>query len=85
MVNYSLDVYPNPSEAAFNVEIDAQVAEHYLINVVDLQGRIVSTQNYNLTAGLHHFSFDLSDHPKGIYMLSISTLDSKSIQKLILK
>lgn len=85
LVNYSLDVYPNPSEAAFNVEIDAQVAEHYLINVVDLQGRIVSTQNYNLTAGLHHFSFDLSDHPKGIYMLSISTLDSKSIQKLILK
>lgn len=85
LTNYNLSVFPNPSTGLFNVEIDALISELYTVNVIDLQGRIVMTQNFDAEKGLQQFNIDMSGQPKGIYMLTVSNKDSKSIQKLIIE
>lgn len=77
-ISSKLSVYPNPVNDIFTISNDANA----LINVVeitDLNGRIVSSHELNATEG----QISTADLATGVYMLSISTDQGKAVKKIV--
>ena len=70
-----ITVYPNPSSGVFFLS-NTEKYENSKIRVSDITGKII--YNKNLTS-----TIDLSNYPKGIYNLQI-TSDKKSINKTLI-
>ncbi|MCG8475918.1 MAG: PKD domain-containing protein [Cytophagales bacterium] len=73
----SLDVFPNPSEAALHIQADG-FSKNARIEIFDGQGKRMVIQNYSET-------IDLSAFSKGSYWLIISENGKKSIARFFKK
>jgi len=76
-------IYPNPSNAIFNVEINLKSASSITYQVTDISGKIVLTKSMIATSGKHIEAIDLSEVQSSIYFLSISSNDGISTHKII--
>ncbi len=67
-------VYPNPVSGKFSVEFTLAAAASLEIAITDVTGRVVK-QLYNgvALAGLNEFSFQTTNLPNGVYILSITS------------
>lgn len=61
----TLNLWPNPTSGIITIE----TAKESLIQVLDMQGRIIV--KYPVKSGTHHF--DLSDLPQGMYFIKDAT------------
>ncbi len=69
-----LSVYPNPSSAQLNIEAEEKIKS---ITVLDITGQRMEIIN------LSNKSIDISDFPKGIYMLQIQTEKSVANKRFV--
>jgi hypothetical protein len=76
-------IYPNPSNAIFNVEVDLKSASPITYQVTDISGKIVLTKSIMAPSGKHAEAIDLSNVQSSIYFLSISSNDGISTHKII--
>ncbi|MDP3929791.1 MAG: PKD domain-containing protein, partial [Bacteroidota bacterium] len=76
-------IYPNPSNAIFNVEVDVKSASPITFQVTDISGKIIFTKSVLATAGKHIEAIDLSDVHASIYFLSIFSNEGISTHKII--
>jgi hypothetical protein len=93
----AMKIYPNPSTGPVNLELsfdanDSTVESLALnnntppvITVFDMAGRVVFSKLGEITENLIRDNLDLSDLPIGIYNVTIQTLNSMIVKKLILK
>lgn len=80
---HSLKVSPNPVQSRLNVDLDLIAATAVRLDIVDLQGRIVSTlKRESMTAGLHHLGFDVSGLSEGSYFVWLRTNEVHAVEKL---
>jgi hypothetical protein len=63
-------VYPNPTNASVNFDLNLLHAGEYEIVLYSLDGREVMTRNYQLTSGKNHLQWNLQGLPSGNYILS---------------
>lgn len=68
----SVSIAPNPFNGFTQVSINAEESGSYLFTVTDLLGKVVATQNTNVTVGDNQFTFDGSNLAKGVYIYSLS-------------
>ncbi len=76
----SIEVYPNPTNGKFNVELSAK--QNFEIYLTDLIGRQLSP-SVLLNSGEHVVPFDVSDYSKGVYLIVFKT-DNESFSTRIL-
>ena len=82
--NIVLDLYPNPTHGVFTVDFALNRAEEAQVQVVNLQGQVV--QKVSLETGLnHHLDLDLSNQPKGVYLVQIQTASYNGFKKVVLQ
>lgn len=67
----SIKVYPNPSRDFINIEFDNQFDSSLLIEIYTINGIIVYRNNIDRDS--LYEQIDISNLPKGIYLLSIKT------------
>tara|TARA_B100000767_G_scaffold41409_1_gene35096 strand:- start:116 stop:2581 length:2466 start_codon:yes stop_codon:yes gene_type:complete len=80
--DFNLNIYPNPSSKIFNLEFYSETESEILVtNILGEQVYIESTKSI----GEFNTQIDLSNYSKGIYNLTIKTLDGISNHKLILQ
>lgn len=72
----SINVYPNPSNGVFNVEIPN--VDNAEISIVTLTGM----QVYNTTASQSLTKIDLSDLAAGMYMVRVKTAEGLAVKKI---
>ena len=85
LIEYTLDVYPNPFKEEFEVEFTLDNDEFISIDIFDVTGRKVkSLFNGLLNSGLHNLDIDASDIAKGSYFIELKLNDS-SFRKIIIK
>jgi hypothetical protein len=70
----ALSVYPNPSNGVFEVRVNSTSRVNGTLNVVDVTGKTIFTQNLDAT-GLYNTQINLSSLPKGIYTLQLKTAE----------
>jgi hypothetical protein len=75
MDELSVNVYPNPNEGMFNVDLE----ESAKVEILDMLGRVVYSHSYE--AGTQNIT--LSDSEKGIYFVKITTANQEILKKII--
>ena len=80
----SLKVYPNPVSTNANVEYNLKRTSDVKINIYDLTGKLISSEQLNnQVPGKHNYNFNVSSYNKGTYILSITSNGKKSISRFI--
>lgn len=79
-----LNIYPNPASDVLNVSFEA-VNGDYVVTMLDLQGRVVATQNHTSLNGAQTLSIPVSEFAKGSYIVTISTNGISTSQNVIIK
>ena len=80
----SVNVYPNPNNGAFTVELNGNF-ENASISVTDLLGREVGNENNIKTKGKSTHNFNLSSLSKGTYLVRIQEGDGNIIRKVVVQ
>jgi hypothetical protein len=76
-----ISVYPNPNNGSFTVAVNAS-AENMLIEITDLQGRVIfSSQENNVTPGFSK-QIELGNAATGMYLMKVSSGKDQQIQKI---
>jgi len=81
----NLDIYPNPSDNVFNITFNTEKAQMYKINVMNVFGEVIHTEELNAFTGLYSKQVSLSNYSKAIYFLEIETDEGRVNKKLILQ
>ena len=84
VISREFNVYPNPNNGIFTVELNNIKADDYKILVTNVLGQevYVSTEK---TSTLISEKIDLSDLSKGVYMLEVSNSESTITEKIIVE
>jgi len=78
-------VYPNPSRSIFNINFTSDEVQSIKVNIVDMMGQVVISEDLGDFVGEYHKQFDLSTYSKGVYFMNIQTNTELINQKLMLQ
>ncbi|MDO8899227.1 MAG: T9SS type A sorting domain-containing protein, partial [Bacteroidales bacterium] len=83
--NQSIQLYPNPTNGLFTLEIKGFESSKLNIQITDLLGRKVFTETINNESGSILRQISMEGNENGIYLLTIDNGQTKVVKKLILK
>ena len=81
----TLSVYPNPSNGLFNLVYQLPASQKLLLQIYDVEGRLVQEKNFTANGFLEKqiFDFDKQIYPKGIYLFRLNTGEQQHVFKVI--
>ena len=68
----SLKLFPNPSKEKCTIALPASTDEIFTIEIFDMTGRIVKTQNANVKTNGRNAELEIANLPNGIYSVRVS-------------
>ncbi len=68
-------LYPNPVRENATLQINALDNKEVLISILDLTGKVISTNNEVLSAGNNNILLETTTLPKGMYMVNLRTME----------
>src|SRR5690606_14758916 len=74
-------VYPNPTDGELDV-LMSDKSNIKNISIYDLAGKFIKGNDFNSQS---HIKFNTQNLPKGIYLLSVETINGKFDKKIIVK
>ena len=81
----NLNVYPNPTRGLFNISFTTEKIDNFEIIIVNAFGKLVSQEEKQDFIGEYTKQVDLSDYPRGIYMVQIRTNDSFVSKRVVVQ
>jgi nitrate reductase NapAB chaperone NapD len=82
----NINIYPNPSNGKFTINIEATKSEKYRLEIFDLDGKLVSKNIYKVNENnILNKEIDLSNLSKGNYIAIFTTDDFKTSKSIIIK
>jgi hypothetical protein len=84
MLNTSLNVFPNPASDVVNVTFEADNAD-YTIAIVDLQGRVMTSQELTSLNGSQSIALPVNNLAKGSYIVTISSNGVSTSKNVVIK
>ncbi|MCW3787383.1 T9SS type A sorting domain-containing protein [Plebeiibacterium sediminum] len=82
--NTTLSLYPNPATSTVNILFDIPVASKVELVLFNQNGtRVKTLVSENKVAGENAIDWPINDLPSGVYLLQISTAQTKITQKLV--
>lgn len=79
----SFVVYPNPSSGVFQLTFNKSFSQKMVYSIYDVMGRkIIEKEISNESSS---FDINLENYPKGIYLLNVTTGETKVVKKLVVK
>ncbi len=80
-----MTIFPNPAKATMLLNYITKAASTLNVQITDLTGRVISTNDYNLQNGGNTFSINVSNLAQGTYLLQafdgVKTTTSKFIKQ----
>jgi hypothetical protein len=85
--DFSISVFPNPSEGFFNLIINSRQNESLELTVYDVLGKKIIYSHQIITSGKNYFNIDLSQRVAGIYLMEcmLITPDNSAPKRAIIK
>ena len=82
--NVKIQLSPNPTPSTVSVWLDSKMSQTLKIQMTDMTGRMVLSENWAITIGQNQRTLDMQNFAKGAYMVQI--IDNQDIiSKKILK
>lgn len=79
-----IEVYPNPSNGLFTLNITTEQEEDFMLSVRDVQGKLIYKESLRVN-GAHRDDIDLAGLAKGVYFLQIQNDQATKVEKLIIQ
>ena len=80
----SFAVFPNPATDAVNVIFNGTDAD-YMVSIMDLNGRVISTMNINNANGSQTVTFATENIAKGSYLVTVTSNGVTSTKTVIIR
>jgi hypothetical protein len=82
----SLDIYPNPSNGNFTIDINSIEFASYEVSVSNISGKIIYNSEITCQPGINKMNLNLTeDLSKGIYIVRVSHNNTAANKRLIIK
>jgi len=81
--NLTLEVYPNPTKSQTTINFEIEKLSKVIINVVDVLGRSVYTNNTTLSQGKHLVILNVENYDAGIYYINTQIAGKTFANKLV--
>jgi hypothetical protein len=78
-------VWPNPAKETINYQFASSTNQTCLVQLIDLQGRIVYSQNVLEGSASIQGTINTSSCSKGVYFLSLNQGNQKTYKKVMLQ
>lgn len=80
-----LGMYPNPTSGVTTVDLSSEISTQLSMSIVEMTGRVVMTQTYQLNPGSNRVQFNADQLSEGYYNLTFTNVEStvQINQKLI--
>jgi hypothetical protein len=80
----NLDIYPNPSQGKFTIELSTNSSSNIQLSIYDLRGRSLVNKHYDVF-GKFQQELDVSHLASGIYLLKLTDGSKSFTKKLMLE
>jgi predicted extracellular nuclease len=80
----SMNIFPNPSEGLFTLEMNASKAGSFNVEIINIQGQVVYSKQINQD-GFYKDQIDISKEAKGIYYIRINDGVDMQVSKIIIQ
>ncbi|MEP7169336.1 MAG: T9SS type A sorting domain-containing protein [Bacteroidota bacterium] len=80
-----VNVYPNPAHDKITVSIDVKQQVDIILQLTDITGRMVLSENQSSREGLNSWQLGLNHLSKGIYMLDVKTRSGSWKTKVVVE
>ena len=80
-----VSVYPNPTSGAFKLGVKSDIQSKAQIEIYDLVGRIVLSEQADVSAGQNYIDLNASEFKTGIYLVNTKINNKSNVTKLIVK
>ncbi len=81
----NLNIYPNPTKGMFNISFITEEVVGLKLMIVDAYGKTILIENNDIFIGEFTKQVDLSEYPKGIYMVQIRTNNSFITKRIVVQ
>ena len=71
----SISAYPNPVSSNLTVELEATNSGIYTVEMMDLSGRVVYSNEVSAVIGFNSIELDVSNYSKGVYTLRVKNIE----------
>jgi hypothetical protein len=78
-------VYPNPTSDIVNIEFSSETAAQYRMQLVDMAGRVVFSQQGETQTGFNKFSLNVGEMAAGVYLLQTENGGMNEVTRLIIE
>ena len=79
-----INVYPNPSQGEFTIDLNDMETAAYTMEVMDVTGKVIRKEMVKVN-GQPNYTFNIANQAKGIYFLKVSSDTNVYTTKLILQ
>ncbi|MCK9613853.1 MAG: T9SS type A sorting domain-containing protein [Bacteroidales bacterium] len=81
-LNLTCIVYPNPCKGILNIQMNNCTSNFYFIELFNISGQLVHCEKYENKNSMNN-QLNLTNYPKGFYLLRISSYNQTIIKKII--
>lgn len=82
----ALSVYPNPVQnGVLNIQYELKASAEVTVNVMDITGRVLSSENINAQAGVQKHAVNVANLSAGNYIVEISSTEGRGVSKFTVK
>jgi minor extracellular serine protease Vpr len=78
-------LFPNPGNGSFSLDYTSLKDEDISISVTNIAGSLVTAKGLHVSSGNNRFPLDISDQPKGVYIIKVSSAEGMTAIKAIVK
>lgn len=71
-----MSLYPNPNNGQFNLNVTTRESGTFTISIMNYVGQLVKQNNVQLISGQNVIDMDLTNLPKGVYIINIADVNS---------
>ncbi|MFM2286416.1 MAG: hypothetical protein RLZZ543_1913 [Bacteroidota bacterium] len=83
---FGIEVYPNPASDVASLNVNGlNNTDNYTIKVIDMMGRVVSTEAVNNSTGSFTHNLSINKLTAGVYMITVESNGMREVTKLIKK
>jgi hypothetical protein len=80
-----VSVYPNPASGMFTLEFQNIDPGNYWAEVIDITGKSLIREKFDINQSVRKFTFDMSEYPEGLYLIRIVGIQLNHCQRVLLK
>jgi hypothetical protein len=76
----NISLYPNPAKDVLTMRLNSMNAQRVKVNIVDMNGKVVSTQDNMLSVGTHTLRFNVANLKAGSYTVTVQDAKGQIVQ-----